>query len=100
MFFFSVACDIFTDVCSVSSPKCRRHKVRNTKKREKKIKINTNKRLTNMLKQIRVFVKDVNARTEYVASRNAFARGTGLKITMNRKYRVVPDTSRRNTKAH
>jgi hypothetical protein len=53
-----------------------------------------------MLKQIIVFVKDVNARTEYVASRNAFARGTGLKITMNRKYRVVPDTSRRNTKAH
>jgi hypothetical protein len=40
--------------------------------------------LTNMSKQNRVFIKDVNFLTGFIGSRNVSCRDTSLKITMNR----------------
>jgi hypothetical protein len=42
-----------------------------------------------MHKQNAIFVKYVNVPTDSIGSRNTSCRGTGLKVTMNRKSREV-----------
>jgi hypothetical protein len=60
--------------------------------RKNKIKNqNTSKNLTNMHKQNANFVKYVSVPTECVDNRNTSCRGTGLKVTMNRKNREESD---------
>jgi hypothetical protein len=62
--------------------------MRKNKTKNKKI---TSKNLTVMHKQNEVFGKNVNVPTGCVGCRNTSCRGTGLKVTMIRKTRNVPD---------
>jgi hypothetical protein len=56
--------------------------------------------LTNVRKQNAVFVKYVNVPTDCIGSRNTSCRGAGLKVTMNRKSREVPDGPRGNVQTN
>jgi hypothetical protein len=54
------------------------------KKAKPKLKISS-ENLTNMCKKNAVFGKYVDVPTDCVGNRNTSCRGTGLRVTMNRK---------------
>jgi hypothetical protein len=58
--------------------------MRKNKTKNKKI---VNKSITNVHKQNAVLVKYVSVPKDCIGSRNTSCRGTGLKVTMNRKSR-------------
>jgi hypothetical protein len=64
------------------------------KYKTKNKKITTNN-LTNMHKQTAIFVKYVDVPTDCIGSRNTSSRGTGLKVTKNRKSRNDLDGMRK-----